>query len=293
MSRRLDVVVVLAIALPVSFGSCTRGPRETASPLLPEDQGLYSQAIELQRNDFASDAETVWKDLLSRFPETPRAPEALFWLGLDQAIRGDSREALATFGRLVARFPNGPFADAALLGAAGVHLAAGSDGDVAHARSELELLIARFPKSAFAPEARAGLARIAEGGKRIDAALALYGELSGDPSLAEPDRAALAVRTARITELMSVSEDDAALFLEAEFRLVRGQPAEALRQLEGVAERHPEGPLGAETAYAAGLATALLDQPGRAAEFLARASGAPDASIREDAARARARLTGK
>ncbi len=280
----------LALVAIAPLGSCSRGRPETAPPPAPEDQGLYGQAIELQRNDFIGEAEAVWRALLARFPETPRAPEALFWLGLDQRSRGDAREALATFGRLVARFPNGPFADAALSGAAGIHLAAGSDRDVAHAREELELLVARFPGSPFAPEARIGLARIAEGDGRLDAAVALYDGILRDPATPERDRTGIAGRIARIDGMRAVSPDDAARILAAEFRLVRGQPAEALKALEGIAARRTGSVLEAEAAYAEGLARALLGERAPAEALFARAAGAADPSLRADAGHARALL---
>lgn len=279
MIRRAAWGLAAAAAL---LAGCMR-PQETIEPPPPADRTLHRRAVELQREDLFAEAAEVWRDLLDRFPETPYAPEALFWLAFDQAAAGMPREALATLGRLAARFPNGPMTDAGLLAAAGIHLAGGSDGDIANARSELEALLARFPGSPFAPEARLGLALVAEGEGRIDEARTLYADMAREASLAAEDRAALDARAARLEALSSLSEPDAERLFAASFRLVRGFPSDALPGLEGLAARRTTDALGREAAYAAGLAAALLGDA-RAEAFLGRASAAADAGLAADAA---------
>jgi TolA-binding protein len=79
----------------------------------------------------------------------------------DDAMRaGKHKDALEAYGRLVVLRPDGPLAEAAMLGRAAAHQAG---GEPARAAEGLEALLARFPASDATPEVLARLATIHRG----------------------------------------------------------------------------------------------------------------------------------
>lgn len=79
----------------------------------------------------------------------------------DDAMRaGKHKEALEAYGRLVVLRPDGPLAEAAMLGRAAAHQAG---GEPARAAEDLEGLLARFPASEATPEVLARLAVLHRG----------------------------------------------------------------------------------------------------------------------------------
>ena len=288
MSRRPSWSMGLVL---LAAASCSRRPPPPPVPPLPADEILHEKALALQREDRFGEAERTWGDLLSRYPETPRAAEALFWLGFDQARAGKPREALASLGRLAARFPTGPLTGAALLKASQIHRAGGSETDLAHAREDLEQVLARFPESTLAPEARVGLAQICEEALRLEPAIGFYDALAQEAHLPEAGRIAARNEAGRLRGLHAAGPSDAALLTRSNRRLRWGRPQEAREDLEKILARHPSGPLFEEAAYATGLCLALSDRPGDAAErFTPLAETASDAEIREAARHALDRL---
>jgi TolA-binding protein len=79
----------------------------------------------------------------------------------DDAMRaGKNKEALEAYGRLVVLRPDGPLAEAAMLGRAAAHQAG---GEPARAAEDLEALLGRFPASEATPEVLARLATLHRG----------------------------------------------------------------------------------------------------------------------------------
>ncbi len=264
--------------------SCTTRRPPPAAPVPPPDLLLYRQALALQKEGRLAEAGTAWEDLLARYPETPRAADALFWLAFDQEAAAHPREALATLGKLVARFPTGPLTPAALLKASQIHWLCGAEPNLAHARQELEEITARFPQNPLALEARLGLARRFEEEGRVEEALSLYASLESDAGLSAEDREPLARWRSRLSRFHEANAELAARLSRAQGHLLKGFPSEALAEFEHLLAGSPPPGIAEEAVYHAGLALALLGRyEASAKHFEMLSKSAADADLKESA----------
>jgi TolA-binding protein len=104
----------------------------------------------------------------------------------DDAMRaGKHKEALEAYGRLVVLRPDGPLAEAAMLGRAAAHQAG---GEPARAAEDLEGLLARFPASDATPEVLARLAMLHRGLGHRERASELTDRLRSDYPKSEAAR---------------------------------------------------------------------------------------------------------
>jgi tol-pal system protein YbgF len=104
----------------------------------------YRDALELERKQHHHRAIEAFTGFLVRYPDHPRADNALFWMGEAYLGSGDDARALEQFEAVLARFPDGNKAPDALLKIAQVQK---KRGDRGKAREALERLRKRFPNS--------------------------------------------------------------------------------------------------------------------------------------------------
>lgn len=286
-ARRRTAAALAALAL---LSACARRNEPTAPPTPPDDR-LIETILALQRENRFAESRAACEDLLARYPESLHAAAALFWLGFNRAALGNDRAALAALGKLVARFPHGPFADAALLKAYGIHARGAAPEDRANARRDLETLLARFPDSPFAPEARLGLARLAEEEGRVDEALALYDDLAARAAPGDPSQAGIVRWRTRLAEMARSAPAATARYLRGRARLRRGLTREALADLLPDAADPVSGPLWEERAYDLAVCRMrFAEWPEALRLFQTLAEEAADGSLRAAAARAARRL---
>lgn len=163
----------------------------------------------LNRND---EARRRFREVVSAFPQSPRAPEAMFWLGEQEYNSGAFAESEQTFRQLAERYPQAPLADDAVYRAGRAAL---MQNEFKRARDWFSLLVKRYPSSSLRAETRfyQGIALCELG--QFDAAILIFGEIMKQ----YPDHPVL----------------EAAMFKKADCQFVLGSE-EAKRYEEAVAD---------------------------------------------------------
>jgi TolA-binding protein len=70
------------------------------------DEQLFADAMEAQKTSEADEAVELYQELLERYPDSPRAPEAMYAIGtVHQDIKKDFPKAIESYRALVTRFP--------------------------------------------------------------------------------------------------------------------------------------------------------------------------------------------
>ena len=114
----------------------------------------YDAASNLfRRNDFAAAIE-AFRAFQRDFPASQLAPNAGYWIGISYANLRDYKNALAAQQEVVSRHPQSAKAPDAMLAIAAIQV---EQGDAGSARNTLEDIIARFPASDAAGKARTRL----------------------------------------------------------------------------------------------------------------------------------------
>jgi len=81
----------------------------TAAPLPVDDPvGLYEQAFSYLRDRNYDQAEVVFQDFLTRYPEHDLAANAQYWLGESYYVRNDFEKAARVFAEAYQKYPKGP-----------------------------------------------------------------------------------------------------------------------------------------------------------------------------------------
>ena len=71
----------------------------------PDEQGAYRQARKmLDGGDYVGGAQAL-QDYLQRYPDSPRAPEANYWLGRTLALRNMHADAAPAYARSLKGWP--------------------------------------------------------------------------------------------------------------------------------------------------------------------------------------------
>ena len=117
----------------------------------------YDAASNLfRRNDFPS-AIDAFRAFVKDYPASPLAANAGYWIGISYANLKDYRNALAAQQEILSRHPQSAKAPDALLAIAAIQV---EQGDPGSARNTLEDIIARYPGSEAAGKARTRLASL-------------------------------------------------------------------------------------------------------------------------------------
>jgi tol-pal system protein YbgF len=86
-----------------------------AAPIVMGEQESYDAAYrQLSGRDFAN-AEAGFKDFLTRFPQSPRAGNAAYWLGETYYVRQDMEQAAVAFAQAYQQYPQSEKAPDSLL----------------------------------------------------------------------------------------------------------------------------------------------------------------------------------
>lgn len=117
----------------------------------------YEASLAVFRKGEFANAQGMFVDFLTRYPQTGYRPSALFWLGNAQYATKDYKDAITNFRSLVAGAPDHVRAPEAVLAIANCQLEL---KDTKSARKTLEEVMASYPSSEAAGAARERLARI-------------------------------------------------------------------------------------------------------------------------------------
>lgn len=126
-------------------------PTASGPPAGVTSEGLYNAAMRDRTSGNADLAIAQYKDYLQYFGNSDLAPNAQYYIGEIEYLRGDYTAALAAFDKLLEAYPdNSKTSDALLLkGRALV-----KSGYKAEARTEFDALIKKFPSHENAAKAR-------------------------------------------------------------------------------------------------------------------------------------------
>lgn len=116
----------------------------TSTAATGNEQEDYKAAFSLVRAKKDEEAKTAFTHFIANYPKSALLPNCYFWLGRLQAKSNQLNEADASFGEMIKRFPDDKRVPEAKLHRAKVQFEL---GDKAMAKTELENLIARYSHS--------------------------------------------------------------------------------------------------------------------------------------------------
>ncbi len=128
-------------------------PAPAAGPTAAE---AFVQARQLMMNGDYPQAETAWQDYVARHGQTPRAPEARYWLGKTLGARGAHGEAAAAYIGAIRGWPQTAWAPDAVVELARELTALKQLPDACQMLGEFDR---RYPKAQPAAKSRAVAAR--------------------------------------------------------------------------------------------------------------------------------------
>jgi len=121
------------------------------------EQEAYHHVFDLLKQRRYEDAVRGFEDLLARYPNGEFADNARYWLGETHYVRHDYAAALIQFWRVAVDYPLSPKVPAALLKISYIHY---EKGDWQRARNKLQDIIEKFPDTAEAQRAQDRLERM-------------------------------------------------------------------------------------------------------------------------------------
>lgn len=117
----------------------------------PDEQRQYDAALAAFRASEFRDAAGEFASFLRRYPASPYAPSAQFWLGSSQYALRDYKNAIATQQDLVKKWPDSPRVPEAMLNIASSQY---DSNDVPAARKTLQTIVDSYPNTPVANNAR-------------------------------------------------------------------------------------------------------------------------------------------
>ncbi|MGD8516369.1 MAG: transglycosylase SLT domain-containing protein [Anaerolineae bacterium] len=182
-----------------------------------------------------------------------RADQALYYKALAQRESGQTADALATFERLIAEFPQSERLDQAWQEKAVTQTQAGDlDGAVA----SYQQLATQFPTSDLAPEALWSAARLRQGQDDYAAAADLYGDLH--------------------TRFPTYENDDAVLWYTGLAHYRAGYSGEATIAWQTLLDQYPDSIYAPKTLYWLGKVAGQAGEPGESAYWEQLLAEQPD-----------------
>jgi N-acetylmuramoyl-L-alanine amidase len=315
-------VCVLAL-LVLSSGAAARSPEEAYQAARNGSRALKADPAKKRLRHHWINAARQFERFAAKYPEVPRAAEALFCAAqlFDQLskiskVQEDRTAAAADYQKVIDRYPNDSWSDAAALGLARMRLAG---GEPAQARRVCEEALARHPRGASAgelktmlrslpvparqrPSAHARVAKTApaEKGRRAPpetppatrSLLEAIARASSEDSAARPSVGPRAIelteQPSRVEESGEPAADTRADAASLKERSEQGSAAGGSRLVEGVragtkepAPRAAQAPEGANDGLAeVGKSAPTLDPTKRARSMAAR-SRSGDATLAE------------
>ena len=134
-------------------------PTAQAKPADPQaEMRDYETALGLFRAGKFKDAQSAFESFIAAYPKGTLLPNATYWLGASQQQQKQYAQAVETYGKVPATWPNDPKAPDALLARGNAQVEA---KDVKGAIQTLQFLVEKYPTSAAADTARARLKTLA------------------------------------------------------------------------------------------------------------------------------------
>jgi tol-pal system protein YbgF len=132
---------------PPSFGAPSEPPPAVAARPAGSDQQNYDAAFALLQGRKYDEAAKAFETFLAQFPTSPRADNAVYWLGETHYVRGQYNDAVTVFRRVIEQYPQSDKVPDALLkvGYSQVEL-----GDRSAARTSLQEVMRQFPDTTAA-----------------------------------------------------------------------------------------------------------------------------------------------
>lgn len=124
--------------------------RAAAKPRLDDnnaDQKAYLAAFQKLKAGSYNDSVAAFKSFLKRYPESPYAPNAQYWIGEAHYVDREFDQAWKAFDQVLKRFPRSAKASDALMKQALVRV---EQGKTAEAMSLLNQVLERYPNSTAA-----------------------------------------------------------------------------------------------------------------------------------------------
>jgi len=121
------------------------------------EKQAYGIAFDLLKQRRYEDAAAAFEDLLARYPNGEFADNAHYWLGETNYVMHDYSAALTRFQRVLANYPLSPKVPASMLKIGYIHY---DQGDWQRARETLEDVIEKFPDTSEAQLAQSRLDRM-------------------------------------------------------------------------------------------------------------------------------------
>ncbi len=167
------VVLVIGVSVAAGYWWHLQRQEEEASRLLGNALAAL-RGEESGSSGVPEKATALLRQVVTQFPKTRSAEEALIALGNGQYGAGKMDEALASFGQYLTTFPRGRFTMEAGLGKA---YALEAKGDFQGASQTLSQTLDRDKEDPLAGEAYVSLARLYEEMKKSDDAMRVYGQV--------------------------------------------------------------------------------------------------------------------
>jgi tol-pal system protein YbgF len=125
------------------------------------EKQAYRAAFDLLKKRRYEDAIRAFEDLLARYPNGEFADNAHYWLGEASYVKRDYSASLTQFQRVLASYPLSPKVPGSMLKIGYIHY---DQGDWQRARATLQDVTAKFPDSAEARLAESRLERMTREG---------------------------------------------------------------------------------------------------------------------------------
>lgn len=147
--------VAQAPAQPADTGLAGGGPSAPAAPVQTAAEA-FTQARQIMLSGDYAGAEAAFQDFVDRYGESPRAPEARYWLGKTQSARGANADAATSYIGAIRGWPQTGWAPDAVVELARSLIALKKPTDACQALAEFQR---RYPKAPQAVQNRAAAAR--------------------------------------------------------------------------------------------------------------------------------------
>ena len=150
-----------AAPMPASTAPAT-APSASAKPSAApgmEEQVLYTEALRAVSANKSEEGRRKFNDFLAKYPNSAKAPEALYWIGESYVADKSYNQAILSLKEVTVRFPSDPKAEEALYRIADAYERL---GDKSNAAFHLKLLVDEHPKSEFAAKAKQKLKQLGQ-----------------------------------------------------------------------------------------------------------------------------------
>jgi len=140
--------------------AATAPPQDPAAPVVappgPTAAESFSRARQMMLDGDYDNAQGAFQDYVTRFPDSPKTPEARYWLGKTLTARGANSEAAASYIGAIRGFPQTGWAPDAMVELSRALIALKKPTE---ACQTLAALPKRYPKASASVTTRAAAAR--------------------------------------------------------------------------------------------------------------------------------------